>query len=892
MSKNLVIVESPAKAKTIEGYLGKDFTVRSSYGHVRDLPKDGLAVDVHNGFKPAYEVSPDKRQLVSDLKKLAKAAEEVWLATDDDREGEAISWHLKEALGLRDNTKRIVFREITKTAILNAIGQPRSIDIDLVNAQQARRVLDRLVGYELSPVLWRKIKGGSTGLSAGRVQSVALRLVVDREREVEKHQSKSSFKVTAQFVVDGGKILNAELPKNFTTVEEARGFLQQCVEGVFTIKNLETKPAKKSPAPPFITSTLQQEASRKMGYAVDRTMKLAQGLYEAGKISYMRTDSTSLSQEAIDKATAEIRTEFGPNYVQNRQYKTKNESAQEAHEAVRPTNFNDREAGSNKDEKRLYELIWKRAIASQMADAQLERTTATVLIKFGSGSKSGQTLQVQASSVDDSPFDMPVTAVETAPRAYPNELIAQGEVIKFDGFLRVYLESKDDEDEDSKGMLPPIRVGQVLDLGQMKATEKFSRPQPRYAEASLVKKLEEMGIGRPSTYAPTISTIVNRGYVTKADRAGQERVFRELTLAKNQVSEKADKETFGSEKAKLFPTNTGMVVNDFLVEYFPDIVDFKFTANVEKDFDEIASGRRDWKQMLEGFYDPFHKNIEEVQGSDSVSFKTGARELGFDPKSGKKMSARLGRYGAFVQIGEGTDEQKPQYANLRDDQLIETITLQEALDLFSLPREVGFFEDQPMTIGVGKFGPYVRHDGKYVSLAKEDDPYTISEERTIELIQQKRAEAVTESIGEFEGKLVTTGKGRFGPYVKYEDKYISLPKGEQLSQLTLDRAIELIEQKRQAEANKFIKEFPENPNVKVVNGMYGPYLAVGKRNVRIPKETDASLLTLEQCLALAGEPAEGATKKAPAKKAAAKTPAKPTAVKKTAPAKKVVAKKK
>ncbi|TAE23244.1 MAG: type I DNA topoisomerase [Cytophagales bacterium] len=884
MSKNLVIVESPAKAKTIEGYLGKEFTVRSSYGHVRDLPKDGLAVDVTNGFKPAYEVSPDKRQLVNELKKMAKEAQEVWLATDDDREGEAISWHLKEALGLRDNTKRIVFREITKNAILTAIGQPRTIDIDLVNAQQARRVLDRLVGYELSPVLWRKIKGGSTGLSAGRVQSVALRLVVDREREIDAHQSKSSFKVTAQFVVEGGKILNAELPKNFASVDEARGFLGACIGATFTIKNLETKPAKKSPAPPFTTSTLQQEASRKMSYAVDRTMKLAQSLYEAGKISYMRTDSTSLSGEAIGKATAEIETEFGPNYVQTRQYKTKNESAQEAHEAIRPTNFNDRGAGSNKDEKRLYELIWKRAIASQMADAQLERTTATIQIRFGNGAAP---VTVQAQSLDDSPFDIPATSANTgAARPYPNELIAQGEVIKFDGFLRVYLESKDDEDEESKGMLPPLNIGQVLDLGQMKATEKFSRPQPRYAEASLVKKLEEMGIGRPSTYAPTISTIVNRGYVTKADRAGQERTFRELTLAQNQVSEKAGKETFGTEKAKLFPTNTGMVVNDFLVEYFPDIVDFKFTANVEKDFDEIASGRRDWQKMLEGFYDPFHKNIEVVQGADGVSFKTGARDLGIDPKTGKKVSARLGRYGAYVQIGEATDEDKPQFANLRTDQLIETISLQDALELFSLPREVGFFEDQPMTIGIGKFGPYVRHDGKYVSLAKEDDPYTMGEERAVELIQQKRAEAASDTIGEYEGKPISTGKGRFGPYVKYEDKYISLPKGEQLGQVSVERAIELIEQKRQAEANKFIKEFPENPNVKVVNGMYGPYLAVGKRNVRIPKDTDAASLTLEQCLALAGEP-DGTEKKAPAKKTAAKAPAK-----KAAPAKKVVAKKK
>lgn len=881
MSKNLVIVESPAKAKTIEGYLGNEFVVRSSYGHVRDLPKDGLAVDVSNGFKPAYEVSPDKRHLVNELKKLAKDAQEVWLATDDDREGEAISWHLKEALGLRDNTKRIVFREITKNAILNAIQQPRTIDTHLVNAQQARRVLDRLVGYELSPVLWRKIKGGSTGLSAGRVQSVALRLVVDREREIDAHQSRSSFKVTAQFVVEGGKILNAELPKNFTSVDEARGFLQACVGATFTIKNLEIKPARKSPAPPFTTSTLQQEASRKMSFAVDRTMKLAQSLYEAGKISYMRTDSTNLSSEAIGKAIAEIETEFGSNYVQTRQYKTKNESAQEAHEAIRPTNFNDRNAGTNKDEKRLYELIWKRAIASQMADAQLERTTATILIRFGNGA-SPMTVHATGSP-DDSPFDMPISATKAPTGNYPNELVAQGEVIKFDGFLRVYLESKDDEDEESKGMLPPLRIGQVLDLGQMKATEKFSRPQPRYAEASLVKKLEEMGIGRPSTYAPTISTIINRGYVTKADRAGQERTFRELTLAKNQVSEKAGKEMFGSEKAKLFPTNTGMVVNDFLVEYFPDIVDFKFTANVEKDFDEIASGRRDWQKMLEGFYDPFHKNVEQVQGADGVAFKTGARELGLDPKTGKKVSARLGRYGAYVQIGEAADEDKPQFANLRTDQLIETISLQEALELFALPREVGFFEDQPMTIGIGKFGPYVRHDSKYVSLAKEDDPYTITEERAVELILQKRAESASDTIGEYEGKPISTGKGRFGPYVKFEDKYISLPKGEQLGQVSLERAIELIEQKRQAEANKYIKEFPENPNVKIVNGMYGPYLAVGKRNVRIPKDTDAASLTLEQCLALAGEPSGGtAEKKAPAKK----TSAKATIAKKAAPTKK------
>lgn len=889
MSKNLVIVESPAKAKTIEGYLGKDFTVKSSFGHVRDLPKDGLAVDVTNGFRPSYEISPDKKKLVSELKSLAKSADEVWLATDDDREGEAISWHLKEALGLRDNTKRIVFREITKNAILNAIQSPRTIDVDLVNAQQARRVLDRLVGYELSPVLWRKIKGGSQGLSAGRVQSVALRLVVEREREIDKHAAKSSFKVTAQFIVEGNKVLNAELPKNFATQAEARAFLEACIGATFTIKNLEVKPAKKSPAPPFTTSTLQQEASRKLGYSVDRTMRIAQNLYEAGKISYMRTDSTNLSQEAIDKAVAEISTEFGSQYVQTRQFKTKNESAQEAHEAIRPTNFNDRNAGADRDQKRLYELIWKRSIASQMADAQLERTTVTIGINF----RNAASISKSAPMVDDSPF---ADTEVSPPQRFPNELIAQGEVIKFDGFLRVYLESKDDEDdEDAKGMLPPLRIGQALNLGLMRATEKFTRPQPRYAEASLVKKLEEMGIGRPSTYAPTISTIINRGYVVKQDKPGQERKYIEYTLQSDQISETSGKETFGSEKAKLFPTNTGIVVSDFLVEYFPDIVDYTFTATVEKDFDEIADGRMNWQTMLEGFYGDFHRNIEEIQGSSGVSFKTGERLLGVDPASGKPVSARLGKYGAYVQIGEASDDEKPRYANLRDGQLIETISLQDALSLFALPREVGFFEDQPMIIGIGKFGPYVKHDNKYVSLSKDDDPYTISAERAVELIQQKRAESVSEALGEFEGKLVSTGKGRFGPYVKFEDKYISLPRNESLAGLTLERAIELIEAKRQAEANKYIKEFAERPEIKIVNGQYGPYLAVGKRNVRIPKDVDAASLSLEDCLQLAGD--EPAPKgKAPAKKATAKAKtatatAKKPAAKKATATKKTVSKK-
>ncbi|WP_266366113.1 type I DNA topoisomerase [Tellurirhabdus rosea] len=862
MSKNLVIVESPAKAKTIEGYLGKDFTVKSSFGHVRDLPKDDMAIDVNNGFRPVYEVSPEKKQVINELKKLAKEAEEVWLATDDDREGEAISWHLKEALGLREDTKRIVFREITKNAILNAIQQPRRIDLDLVNAQQARRVLDRLVGFELSPVLWRKIKARGAGLSAGRVQSVAVRLIVEREREVEGHKAKSSYRVVAQFLIEGGKILTAELPKNLPTLDDARAFLERCRQAIFTIESLETKPAKKSPAPPFTTSTLQQEASRKLSFSVSQTMTLAQKLYEAGKISYMRTDSTSLSQEAIQKAKDAIIADFGEKYAHTRQYKTKNDSAQEAHEAIRPTDFSNRKASNDRNEQRLYELIWKRAIASQMSDALLERTTATISIS-----------------------------------TTPEELIAQGEVIKFDGFLKVYLESRDDEDEESKGMLPPLNVGQQLNLDTLKATERFTRPAPRYTEASLVKKLEEMGIGRPSTYAPTISTIIKREYVVKQDKPGQERTFQELVLSgrTKTIEQKTDKENFGSEKSKLFPTNTGMVVNDFLVEFFPDIVDYKFTATVEKDFDEIAGGKLGWQDMIKNFYGGFHAKVTDVAGA-TVSLKqaAGVKELGIDPKTGKPVTARMGRYGAYVQIGEASDEEKPQFANLRQGQLIENVTLEEALSLFQLPREVGFFEDKPMTVAIGKFGPYVRHDDKYVSLTKEDDPYTIVADRAIELIQQKRAESSSETLGEFEGRPVSTGKGRFGPYVKFDDKYISLPKGETLAGLTLDRAIELILQKRDTESNKYIREFAENPAVKVVKGMYGPYIAVGKRNVKIPKDVDPATLTLEKCLELAGEssdakPAAAEKPKAAKPKAAA---AKPKAAAAKTGTKKVAAKKK
>ncbi len=819
MSKNLVIVESPAKAKTIEGYLGKDFTVKSSFGHVRDLPDKDLGVDVKNGYKPAYEVSPEKTKVISELKKLAKASDEVWLATDDDREGEAISWHLKEALGLPKETKRIVFREITKGALQKAIQNPRAIDMDLVNAQQARRVLDRLVGYELSPVLWRKIKiGNNSALSAGRVQSVAVRLIVERERDVEAHESKSSYKVTARFDLEGGKVLEAELAKNLETEAQARAFLERCKGAIFRIKNLEVKPAKKSPAPPFTTSTLQQEASRKLSFSVSQTMTVAQKLYEAGKISYMRTDSTNLSEEALQKAKDQIVTEYGDKYHQQRVYKTKSESAQEAHEAIRPTNFSETKAGSDRNEQRLYELIWKRSIASQMADAQLERTIATIGISTTS-----------------------------------EELIAQGEVIKFDGFLKVYLESKDDEEEDTKGMLPPLNIGQVLNLDVLKATEKFSRPKPRYTEASLVKQLEEMGIGRPSTYAPTLSTIIKREYVVKQDKKGQERDFKELILKQNELKETKGKETFGAEKAKLFPTNTGMVVNDFLVELFPDVVDFSFTANVEKEFDEIAEGKLPWQQMIDGFYKGFHQKIGEVEGS-KVLKKSEARELGLDPKSGKPVLAKIGKFGPYVQIGEATEDEKPQYANLKKGQLVETITLDEALELFALPREVGFFEDKPMVVGVGKYGPYVKHDDKFYSLDRGDDPYTIEAEQCIAAIRLKRGDLAGEGegLGFLEEKPITTGMGKYGPFIKHDDKYYSLPKGMSLQRVTREEALEIIQKKREAESNKVIREFPENPSVKVLRGPYGPYIAVGKRNIKIPKDTDPATLTLEDCLKLAG----------------------------------------
>jgi DNA topoisomerase I len=755
MSKNLVIVESPAKAKTIEGYLGADFVVKSSFGHVRDLPKGNNAIDIENGYKPTYEITADKKAVITDLKKLAKSADEVWLATDDDREGEAISWHLMEALGLKTNVKRIVFREITKAAITAAIQKPRSINFDLVNAQQARRVLDRLVGFELSPVLWGKVQ---KGLSAGRVQSVAVRIIVEREREIINHVAKNSFKVSAIFDLPGGKILKAESPKNFDTEHDAQGFLQKCIAAVFDIKNLETKPFKKSPAAPFTTSTLQQEASRKLSFSVLQTMTVAQRLYEAGKISYMRTDSTNLSQEAIGKAKAEIEAQYGSDFVQTRQYKTKNDSAQEAHEAIRPTDFALTQASSDRNEQRLYDLIRKRALASQMADAQLERTTATIGIS-----------------------------------TTPEQLQAQGEVIKFEGFLKLYLESTDnDDDDENAGMLPPLSVGQKLDLAKMNATERFTRPAARYTEASLVKKLEELGIGRPSTYAPTISTIIKRNYVVKEDRSGQERSFRELELKAGQITTKTSRETFGTERSKLFPTNTGMVVNDFLVKNFPEVIDFSFTADMEKEFDEIAIGKVAWQNMIDNFYKPFHKSIVESKNAER-NYETTQRDMGTHPHTGEPVSIRKGKFGFFAQIGEAQGDIKPKYASLKSDQLMETITMEQILELFKLPRNLGEFEGSDVLVAEGKFGPYVRHDGKFVSLDKTDDPMTIE----------------------------------------------------------LARAIELISNKRNASSNNTILTFDQNPDVQVLKGLYGPYIKFGKKNVKIPKELDPATLTYEKCVELA-----------------------------------------
>lgn len=777
MGKNLVIVESPAKAKTIEGFLGKDYTVTSCFGHIRDLAKEHNGVLIEKDFQPIYEIPDDKKHVVSELKKLAKDAETVWLASDEDREGEAISWHLAEVLKLDDKrTRRIVFHEITKPAILNAIQNPRKINKSLVDAQQARRVLDRIVGFELSPVLWKKVK---PSLSAGRVQSVAVRLIVEREREISEFNATFAYRVVAEFTNGANKkVFKAELPERFKTRTEAEKFLEKCKGATFEIKSIETRPTKRSPAAPFTTSTLQQEASRKLGFSVAQTMRVAQKLYESGLITYMRTDSVNLSDLALGAARDEINKSYGASFAQTRKYHTKTSNAQEAHEAIRPTYFNRHTIEGESADKRLYDLIWKRAIASQMSDAQFEKTVVQIGIS---------------------------TTSET--------LVAEGEVLKFEGFLKVYLESTDDEaDEEGNATLPPLAKGDRLTLEQMTATQKFSRPAPRYTEASLVKKLEELGIGRPSTYAPTISTIQKRGYVVKEDREGKERSYDVLTLKNNAIKHQTQTEITGAERGKLFPSDIGMLVTDFLLKHFDTIMDYQFTATVEEEFDHIANGMIQWTKMLDTFYKPFHKTVEQT--TTESARVTGERALGTDPTSGKPVIVRMSRFGPVAQIGEGTDEEKPRYANLRKGQMMETISLEDALELFKLPRIAGTFEGADMKVSIGKFGPYVQHSSKFYSIPKTDDPYTIDEAR----------------------------------------------------------AIEIIEAKRKADIEKVLKTFPSHPDIQILKGRWGAYLAQGKENYKLPKELqkDPKTITLEQCLDIISKAPAAPVKAAASKKSTVK----------------------
>jgi DNA topoisomerase-1 len=790
VSKNLVIVESPAKAKTIEKFLGGDFVVRSSYGHVRDLPRKGLSIDVDNGFEPTYEISADKQSTIQELRREVKTAVTVWLATDEDREGEAIAWHLAEALGLDvDETRRIVFHEITKPAILDAIARPRNIDRDLVDAQQARRILDRLVGYELSFVLWKKI---SKDLSAGRVQSVAVRLVVEREREIDTFSASSTFKVSADFDLGEGVTLSAKLGRDFPTEGEARAFLGQLQGAKFRVEGLEVKPASRSPRPPFTTSTLQQEASQKLGFSVRQTMVIAQRLYESGRITYMRTDSVNLSDLALGQAREVISGRFGQPYAHTRRFKTRSASAQEAHEAIRPTDLAVDNIGGDRNEQRLYQLIWRRTLASQMADARIERTTASIAI----------------SSVED-------------------RLVAKGEVLTFEGFLKVYQDNGDEEK-----MLPPLTVGQALSLAEIRARESFTRPPARYTEATLVRKLEEMGIGRPSTYAPTISTIQDRGYVSKEDREGEERQVRILVLRESGVVNEDKTEVTGAEKGKLFPSDMAGVVTDFLVKYFSEVIDYNFTANVEAEFDEIAAGKKRWRDMLAEFYGPFHADIERAEDLTREEASQ-TRQLGTDPESGKPVSVRIGRFGPYVQIGTREDEDKPRFAGLRPGQRMDTITLEEAMQLFQLPRFLG------------------------------ETP---------------------------EGEEVTANIGRFGPYVKFDNKYVSI-RGDDPHSITLERALELIQAKKEADANREIKVF-EGSSVQVLNGRYGPYITDGKKNARVPKDREPASLTLEECQLLLAEAPERRGRGRVKKGAAAGTAKKKAAVKKkSAPKKKAAPKK-
>jgi DNA topoisomerase I len=857
MAKNLLIVESPAKAKTIEGILGKDFEVKSCFGHIRDLEKNDMGIDIANKFQPKYIISPDKTKVVSDLKALAKKADEVWLASDEDREGESISWHLAEVLKLDPKTtKRIVFHEITKPAIQKAVQNPRTINMDLVNAQQARRVLDRIVGFELSPVLWRKI-GMKGGLSAGRVQSVAVKLIAEKEREINQFTAVSSFKIEASLAATdmNNRSVNFKAEGNkYNAVDDAEKFLQSCVGAKYTVKDIQVRPGKRTPAAPFTTSTLQQEASRKLGYGVSKTMLLAQKLYESGKITYMRTDSVSLGETAMDAIKAEIGKSFGDKYLQVRKYKNKNESAQEAHEAIRPT-YMENKSVDDYDLNRLYELIWKRTIASQMADAELENTTAKINISTNK-----------------------------------EDLTASGQVIKFDGFLKVYMEGSDDDDaeDNDESRLPNLTVGQVLVFNQMLATERFTKHSARYTEASLVKKLEELGIGRPSTYAPTISTIIKRTYVEKKDKDGVKRNFRILKLKEDKILKVTEQENTGAEKSKLFPTDLGLVVTDFLNLHFDKVMDYGFTAKIEKEFDEIADGKLVWNTMVGDFYTPFHEGVEHTL--ENAERAVGERALGIDPESGKPVIARMGRYGPMVQIGVTEGEEKARFAKLKATQSIETIALEDALELFKLGAPLGEYKGQEITVNIGRFGPYVKFGDQFISIPRGEEPGTVDLERAIALINEKQKADMP--VAMYEDKPVTKGKGRFGPFIKWNDMFINIPVRYNYDALSQNDINELIAAKIVKEANRIIQQWPEE-KITLENERWGAIIKMGKKKYKLtgsgakgkytPEELTALTLDDVKKMIVAQEPKAFDKKtKAPAKKAAAKK----------APAKKAVVKKK
>lgn len=838
MSKNLVIVESPAKAKTIEKFLGKDYKVESSFGHIADLPSKELGVDVEGDFMPKYEVSKDKKDIVKKLKDLAKKADMVWLASDEDREGEAIAWHLAETLELdKKKTKRIVFHEITETAIKKAIENPRSIDYNLVDAQQARRVLDRIVGYELSPVLWRKVKGG---LSAGRVQSVSVRLIVEREREIDAFATAGTYRVDAEFTTLSGNTFKAKLPKNFDSETEALQFLKNNLGAWYQVSDLQKKPATKSPAPPFTTSTLQQEASRKLGYSVSRTMSNAQRLYESGLITYMRTDSVNLSDEAKKGAESEIISAFGKTFSKPRNYKGKSKGAQEAHEAIRPTNFASHSVAVERDQARLYDLIWKRAIASQMSEAKLERTN----------------LKIEINTTDN----------------IDEQFTAAGEIITFEGFLKVYLEGTDDEDTEQEGILPDLKIGEKLDNKYITATERFTRPPSRFTEAALVKKLEELGIGRPSTYAPTISTIQNRNYVEKGGNEGEERRYQQLVFKDQKINDKQLSEITGSNKGKLVPTDIGIIVTDFLVNHFESILDYNFTAKVESSFDNIAEGKEDWRVMMKDFYKGFHPQVEDVQ--ENAERESGERILGIDPVSGRQVSVRLGKFGAMAQIGVVDDEEKQKFASLLPEQQLGSITFNEAMDLFKLPKALGHYKEEEVEVNNGRFGPYVRFGKKYVSLPKGVDPLSVEYDAALIYIKEK--ELADAPIYVYDGLDVIKGKGRFGPFIKWNNLFINVNKKFDWDNLSDEDIETLIEDKIQKEKDRIIHNW-EDDDVRIEKARWGRHHIIkGKQKVELAKTIDVTDMTLEEAQAIL-------EKNAPKKKASKK---------KAVPKKKPVAKKK